>query len=32
MMNKKGAIDPRWIIIIIILILIYLFLKQQGVI
>lgn len=31
-MSKRGAIDPRWIIIIIILILIYLFLKQQGVI
>jgi len=29
--GKKGAIDPRWIILIIILILLYLFLKQQGI-
>lgn len=29
-MNKRGIIDPRWIIIIIILILLYLFLKEQG--
>lgn len=29
--DKKGAIDPRWIIIIIILILLYLFLRQLGV-
>ena len=29
--GKKGALDPRWIIILIILILLYLFLRQLGV-
>jgi len=32
MKNKRGQIDPRWILIVIILILLYLFLKSKGLI
>jgi hypothetical protein len=30
--NKKGQIDPRWVVIIIILILLYLYLRSKGLI